>query len=176
MLDALDLLVCLVALAGQHDHIGISGDGQRVANRLAAVLYHGIFATGVANSFLNLVENFERIFVAGVVAGEDDQVGQLSGDFAHDGPFAVVAVAAAAKQGNQAAPGGFAHGFQDVFQAVGRVRVIKDNAVRRFRFQKFDASRYGAHVFQAVANGFRAYAQRDGHARGQQGVVNVENA
>ena len=58
-----------------------------------------------------LVENCERILVAGVIAGEDDQIGQFSGDLAHDGALAVVAVAAAAEEGDEAALRGLAHGL-----------------------------------------------------------------
>ena len=72
--------------------------GERVADRRAAILYHGIFATGVPYPFFDLVKNFERIFVSGVVAGQNDQVGQFPGDLAHDRALAVVAVAAAAEE------------------------------------------------------------------------------
>ena len=54
--------------------------------------------------------------------------------------------------------------------------VVEDDAVGRLRFQELDAARHGAHVLQTVADGLGADAQHRGHARGEQGVVDVEDA
>ena len=54
--------------------------------------------------------------------------------------------------------------------------VIQDHPIGRFGFQQFDAPRHVAHAFQAPADVLSVNAQGAGHARGEQGVIYVEDA
>ena len=69
----------------------------------------------------------------------------------------MVAVAAAAKQRDHAAAGKVAHGLEDVFQRVGRMRIIQDHLVGRIGIQHFGAARHGAHAFQPLDDIIQRY-------------------
>ena len=65
-----------------------------------------------------------RIFAARIVVGDDHHVGHARRDRAHVWPFALVAVAAGAEHGDQAALDVRAKRRDRRFERVGRVRVI----------------------------------------------------
>ena len=88
----------------------------------------------------------------------------------------MVAVAAAAKEHDQAAACEGAHGGQHVLQRVGRMGVVENHLVRRAGVEDFHTARHVLHAFQALAD--RAFVDAHNHRQrgGGQGVVDVEHA
>jgi hypothetical protein len=121
MLDAADVLVVLVALAGEQDHVGGRRRADRVADRLGPVLDHVdlVVADGADQ---DLREDEVRRLEPRVVAGHDHVLGELDRDRAHQRALAGIAVAAAAEHAPElaAALGGKrAESRQRLLQASG---------------------------------------------------------
>jgi hypothetical protein len=100
MLDAADVLIVLVALAGDQDHVGGRRRAHREADRLGPVLDHVdlVVADGAGQDLGN--DEVGRL-EARVVAGDHHVLGLLDRDRAHQRPLAGVAVAAAAEHAPQ---------------------------------------------------------------------------
>ena len=91
-----DLLVVLVALAGDQDDVGRRGAADRVADRLGAVL-DDVDLVVADRAGEDLRQDQVRRLEPRVVAGDDDAAGQPARDRAHQRPLGGVAVAAAAE-------------------------------------------------------------------------------
>ena len=121
-----DVLIVLVALAGQQHHIGRRRRADRMGDRFGAVLEHVDFVvTDCAGKHLR--DDEVGWLVARVVAGDDDAVGKPRRQRAHHRPLGSVAVAAAAEQAPEPAAaldGQWAQRLQRFLERVGRVRIV----------------------------------------------------
>ena len=80
-----DLLVRLVSLAGQDDDVPGLGVVHGPADGLAAVFNDGGWRLILGDAHENLVDDGHGILGAGIVGGHHHQIGQIRGNFAHDG-------------------------------------------------------------------------------------------
>ena len=98
-----DLLIVLMTLAGKQYYI----IGHMVVNRpfyrfnTVAYDFVSVFPAFYARNYL--INNFLRVFCAGVVAGHDGKIGVVGGYRSHDGALCSVTVAAAAKEYDKSA-------------------------------------------------------------------------
>ena len=88
-----------------------------------------ITALGALHALFDGAQDGLRVLVTGIIAGENGEIRQSSHDLTHDGPLAMVAVAATAKEHNQQASRKGAHGGEHVFQRVGRMSVVQDHLI-----------------------------------------------
>ena len=86
MLDAADVLVVLVALAGEQDHVGGGGRADGEADRLGPVLDH-VDLVVADRADQDLREDEVGRLEPRVVAGDDHVLGQLDRDRAHQRPL-----------------------------------------------------------------------------------------
>ena len=90
--------------AMQDDIVRLCGS-ESEADGGCAVGLDGVADAGGLEAGLDFGEDGERIFGAGIVAGGDDEVASLARGLAHLGALGAVAIAAAAKEGDDAATG-----------------------------------------------------------------------
>lgn len=79
----------------------------------------GVFAPVHARR--DLADDLVGIFGAGIIRGDNGHIGESGGNTAHDGALKGVAVAAAAKDGDDVPAAEAAHGLQNVLEADRRV-------------------------------------------------------
>lgn len=115
---AIDLLVILVPLAGQHDHIVGSGSGDQVCDGFATASDE-LDLGRLGETRADVVKDAQRVFSTRVVVGDQHAVGQALGHFGHQRALAAVTVAAAAEQAQQLAVGVRAQGFEHFSKASG---------------------------------------------------------
>ena len=124
----------------------------------------------------HLVEDRPGRLVARVVRGEDGRIGVFHRDLRHLGPFGAVAVAAAAADDDQLLRRGadLLDGLDDVFQCVGRMRIVDDGRGSILRPHEFEAPAHGMeHAHRAQHFGAVESQQHRGAVDGQQ-VIGVE--
>src|SRR2546425_10792391 len=118
-----DDLICLVALAGDDDHVAGPGPGEgaadcglSVGNCLMPV--HGQTAPYAGG---DLGDDGLRPLAARVVGGDPHAIAELRGDGAHEGPLPAVAIPAAAEDHAQAPPRSheLARGLEGAREGVG---------------------------------------------------------
>ena len=103
-----------------------------------------------------------RILAARIVVGDENQIGQALGDGAHQGPLALVAVAAAAEHQHQPARAMRAQRLERGFERVGGMGVIDDQLrARRMDRGQLHASR------RALETGKRAERRLGFDPRGE---------
>ena len=116
-----------------------------------------------------------RLLAARIVVGDDDAVGILSRDAAHDRAFARVAVAAGAEHHDQFAFGIGPQRLQRLRQRVRLVRVVDED--RRAVVVPASSSRPLAPCsFSSAANTRAARAGGNGEAGGDRGILHLEAA
>ncbi len=120
-------LVGLVALAGQQHDVAGPRLVESALDRNRAVGLNQVLRIGLLQAHHRIVDSPQRVFTARVVAGEHDNIARAPGRLAHQRALGAVAVAATAKQGDDA-PGGveLPRGGQQVTQRVVGVRIIDD--------------------------------------------------
>ena len=128
-----DHLIGLVSLAREHHHVAGAGVVERVGDGLAAAFQHGKRRRAVRHAGEDLVQNGVGVFRAGIIRGDDHLVREPRGDAPHFGALRPVAVAAAAEHDEHARVGKAADGRENIFQPVGRVRIINEHGVVRVR-------------------------------------------
>ena len=106
-----DLLIGLVALAAKHDDIVLPGQVHGAEDGGLAGLDDFVGRLGFLHPGQDLPEDLIGVFCAGIIRGDDAEVGELRRDSAHDGALERVAVAAAAEDRDHAAAAEAAHGF-----------------------------------------------------------------
>jgi hypothetical protein len=118
-----DDLAAFMTLAGDEQRVPRFERGDGAADRLAAIpdLRR---ADGAREDF---GADTRRYFAARVVVGDDDAVGIVNRDRAHDRPLAAVAVAAAAEHHDEATLGVGAQRFQGLGQRIGLVGVVDED-------------------------------------------------
>ncbi len=128
-LHAADVLVVLVALAGDQDDVGRASAADGVIDRLGAVLEH-VELVMADRADQDLRDDEVGGFEARVVAGDDGAVGEPAGDRRHQRALGGVAVAAAAEHAPEPAAallGERTQRSQGLLEGVGRVGVVDDD-------------------------------------------------
>jgi len=91
-----------VALAGEEHNVAGRGGLKCKANGRGAVRLYGVLDAAGFQSGFDFREDGERIFRARIVAGGDDEIAAFAGGHAHLGALGAVAIAAAAKERDDA--------------------------------------------------------------------------
>ena len=113
----------LVTLAGDQKHIALFQPGDGVPDRLRTIADFLRAARGCEDRRADHL----RIFAARIVVGNDDVVGILGGDRAHQRALAGIAVAAGAEHDDKSSLRIGPQGLQRFRQRVRLVRVIDEN-------------------------------------------------
>ncbi len=116
------------------------------------------------------------IFAARIVVGDDDAVGALGGDLAHDRALAGVAVAAGAEHDDQLAPRVGPHRDQDLFERIGFVRIVDEDRRPVLLAHQFQPSLRAFELFERGERLGRVGSGADGEAGGDQRVLDLEFA
>src|SRR5579863_9486750 len=129
VLDARDFLIRLVALARDQHYIARPRLTQGLRNCLRAIALHD-GRLRPRESVENLRDDSIAVFVARIVVGDDDAIGQTFGDAAHLRAFARVALTAATEHANQFPGAVCTQTGQRLFERVGRMRIVDDDKWR----------------------------------------------
>jgi len=98
----------------------------------------------------NVADDFQRIFQARIVVGENREVAQAARDFAHDRALGTVFAAAAAEERNDAPLGLSSRAVSNkILQSVVRVRVIHNDKERLAEHDLLKAAGNAAEIFYA---------------------------
>src|SRR5215469_4788756 len=90
-------LVVLVPLSCQQHDVSRARLFDRQPNGFRAVRFDHVLPTGPLHSHHNVTDDFQRVFLARIVAGQNRKVAKTSGNLSHDRPFGPVARPAAAE-------------------------------------------------------------------------------
>ena len=124
-----DDLASLMALAGDDEHVARAQlcDAGAIAAARSRDFGDLRPAPGVLRARQDCGADRGGLLAARIVVGDDDEIGAARGDFAHQRPLALVAVAAAAEDDDQPALGQRTQRREDLFQRVGLVGVIDED-------------------------------------------------
>ena len=115
-----------------------------------------------------------RVLRAGVVGGDDDLVGQATGDLAHDRALAAVAVPARAEDDDDAPAREVARGVQDRLERAGLVRVVDEHCEPLALLDGLQAPGDRCGRAQRRRDGGVLDAERPGDGDGRERVGDVE--
>ncbi|KAG1318259.1 hypothetical protein G6F63_015298 [Rhizopus arrhizus] len=115
MANAIDLLVRLVALAGDQDDVAGTGTLHRQADRTRAAALHG-HGIGILETGQDVGHDHVAVLATRVVVGDDDLVGQARGNGGHLRALAGIALATAAEHAEQRAVQVAVQAVQRLFQ------------------------------------------------------------
>ena len=101
MADTIDLLVVLVALSNNGDHIPRLRMVHRIKNGLSPVRDHQIPSAGPCHSGLDVFYDILILLKPRVVGGEDTEIRHFSSDLSHGVPPLLCPVPTAAKDAYQ---------------------------------------------------------------------------
>src|SRR6185437_5909360 len=139
-----DNLAGFVAFAGDQQHVTALERRDAGADRLGTVGYLGSAGRNGKNGGADR----GRIFAARIVVGDDDAVGILGGDAAHDRTLAGVAVAAGAEYDDELSAGVGTQGLQRLRHRVRLVRVIDEDRRAIDAADEFKAALGAGELFQ----------------------------
>src|SRR5947207_1626101 len=120
-----ELLIIFVSLARNQYNVSRSSECNSAVDCLGAINH--FFIPVRTKSFFDLGDDRVWIFLARIIRRDDGVVSQAIGHLSHQGTLLPVAIAAAAKNGNQTLRFEFPERFQNVAEGVGRVRIIDEN-------------------------------------------------
>ncbi len=170
-------LVGLVALARDHHHDPLPAHLQGAGDGVPAVGDdERVGGPRRRDAAPDLLEDRLRGLAAGVVRGEDDDVGEPRRHRPHERPLGAVAVAPAAEDGDDAPGGEPPHGLEQVLERVVGVRVVhEDGEVLAGEDALHAAGDSGERRDPAL---HRVLRQAEGEPRpeGGEGVLDVEGA
>src|SRR5437773_6661271 len=100
-----DDLIGFVTFSRDYDHVAFkcACDGEKY--RVAAIRHYPIILTGRLYTDFYLTNDLHRVFRAGIVRSYYREVAILAGDPAHRNAFCLIAIAAAAKNGDDPSVG-----------------------------------------------------------------------
>ena len=173
MLDAVDVLVGLVALAGDQHDVARTRHRDRLFDGGLAVTHHD-GGCGIAEAGHDLRRDHVAILAARVVVGDDGHVAQTLGNRTHERPLANVALATAAEHAQHARIGVRAQRRQGLLECIRGVCVIDDDQWCCITAEAVHASMDGLQLRQGVGDASRVMALRMQHAGDHQQVVDVE--
>ena len=160
-------LVVFVALSCQEHHISRACFINRHRDGFAAVRLDHVFAAGLLHADDDVADDLERIFLARIVAGENREIAEAAGKFAHDGALGAVARTAAAKERDDSALGIKLAGSADqVFKRVVGVRIIHHDQKGLSLIHALEAARNGFQIAYARLDDFVGKTKRDARAHG----------
>src|SRR5437667_4325878 len=119
-----ELLIIFVTLARNQYNVSWTRERNGAIDRLGAINH--FFIPIRAKALFDLGDNRIRIFLARIIGGDDGIVSKAICHLGHQRALLPVAIAAAAKNGNQTLRGEFAKSIQNVAERVGRMRVIDE--------------------------------------------------
>ena len=117
-------------LAAEDDDVALFRLMERKTDGLAPVLDDGERRSALQKCGEHIAQDGVRVFGAGIVAREDNEVRERRGDAAHAGSLCPVAVSPAAKERDDAPVGKAADRGENIFEPVGRVRIVNDDGER----------------------------------------------
>src|SRR5690606_4200368 len=140
-----DGLAFLVPLAGHNQRVAGPQQCNRLVDRLAPVADLDRARRGRQDGGPYLGWHFRTR----IVVGDNHDIRQSGGDFAHDGSLAAVTISAAAEDDDNAAGGEGPHRSQNVLQRIGLMRVVHiDGCPFGSRPDKIQATRRAFQLFQ----------------------------
>src|ERR1700730_15001123 len=167
-----DDLPGLVALAGDQERIALAKAGDRGPDRFAAVADLPAALGGGQDRRADR----RRIFAAGIVVGDNDMVGMLSGDRAHQRTLAGIAVAAGAKLHNEAAFGVRPQRLQGLRQRIRLVRVVDEDRRAIMLANPLEPALGALEMFERGEDIIRLAAGADRKTCGDKRVLDLEFA
>ena len=114
-----------------------------------------------------------RLLAARVVVGDDDDVGLLDGDAAHDRPLAPVAIAAAAEHADEAAGGEGPQRIERRRERLGLVRVVDDGEAAALLADDLEPALHARQCCHGVDGRSRLGARGDGEAGRDERVLDL---
>ena len=123
-----------------------------------------------------LFYDIHRFFRAGIVAGDHHKIRIVCGNGAHDGPFQLIPVPAAAEDGDELSPGEGPQGLQHVFQGVGLMGIVDYYGVIPVGGHRLHAALHSLCRSQGVGAFVQAYSQTACRGNDTQGVMYREHA
>jgi len=124
----------------------------------------------------DLADNENWIFGPRIIGRHNRPVGVTSCQFTHDRPFGPVPVAAAAEHDNQLSPDKLLRGFQNIFQTIGGMGVIHDDAERARNIDPLEASGNLFEFGESRLNHRNVDSFGATHANRGQHVIHIEQA
>ena len=138
-----DLLSLLMALSGDHDDVARLGERQRTLDRGAPI---GIHLDVHAGSLQHLCDDRHRLLGARVVGCDDDDVGVLDCDTAHERALSPVAVSPRSENDDDSTLSEPTRGSKNGLQRIGSVRVVNEDGERLSLVDGLESPRNAGHV------------------------------
>ena len=174
--DAVDLLAALVTLAGDQQHVARLGTAYGLPDREPAVPHLEHLGPTGAGAVEHGGADRRGVLGAGVVVGDDQDVGQPRADLAHQRALDRVAVAARPDHHDHLALRQRAQRGEDGLEGVGLVGVVDDDGVVLPLHDRLEAARHAVDPGDPLGDHPRVEARhRGGRDRGER-VGDVELA
>ena len=175
-----DLLGPLMALAGhEHEcrsrgHLGGAGKGKAIARRRSGST---ISSDSPPAPRSHVLDDLERILVAGIVGGDDAEIGESGGGGSHEGALGPVTVAAGPEHDDQQAvarqpPQRREH----LAQRPRLVGVVDDDGDAEGVLDALEASRRPVRRREALGDGAGVHPELPCRSSSRDGVANVQLA
>ena len=165
-----------MALAGEDNNVVRLCVTHCVFNRISTVAYCSKIRFHVFHTLENIFQNCLRVLGARIVARDNAKVRQISCYFAHFRTFCTVPVAAAAEHGDNSALCKAFHCFNDIFQAVGCVRIVNHNRIIGRNVHNLRSALYAFCKNERFCDVRNSYARTLADADGAKRVVNRKSA
>ncbi len=176
-----------MALAGHQHGLAGAGQGHRQPDGLPAVRDHQVARlaplgqgrgeprqAAVLQAGLDFPDNGQGVFGAGIVAGDDDQMGARRGGLTHEGPLNPIPVAAAAEHGDQPGKIESLKGRQGLGDGHRGVGVIHEHAGALRGAEALQPARHAGQGGDAPGYGLQVDPQTQGGGAGRQDIGQIE--
>jgi len=164
-----ELLALLVALTGDHDDVPLPRQRERALDRSRTV--------GLAvqlGPLQDLSDDCVWILAARVVRGHDRDVGELTGDSAHQRTFRPITIAPAAEDADHTAAGELARSLEHVLERLRLVRVVDDDGERLPLVDRFEPARNAREALDPGSNRVVLDLQEPAKRHSREHVLDVE--
>ena len=170
------LLTGLVSLAGDDHDVAGPGQPQRGLDGRPPVALLDHLGAAPPGAVEHRGPDRRRLLGAGVVVGDDDEVGEPGRDLAHDRPLAGVAVTAGPEDDQQPAAGERPQGLEGGLDGIRLVGVVDDDRERLPGVDALEPARHPPASRDAGGDGRRVEAGLGARRDRGQGVRDVEVA